>query len=268
MFDQDRVGMIAFSPERMAYFEPGAHENDRILGAFTVYVSLDQPFGIRLNGRWREECHLARVEPYARHSVRGTAQTIAVMLEAETLPTTFVEDSWRRLHEQGARWWAERIVDGFERWRTAPESCTRASFDMLFFGRELDRRPYDWRVATAIERIRTAPDAPESTTTAIADDVGLSSSRLRHAFREQVGVPIRSFRSWKRLRKAIELSVSEPNLLNLAMAAGYADSTHFSHSVQAYLGDRARDLCLRWRNLAAFSCTTAAEGVPLWMRLN
>jgi AraC-like DNA-binding protein len=50
-----------------------------------------------------------------------------------------------------------------------------------------------------IGRIKSDPSAP-SCAQACAEQVHLSFSRFLHLFKEEVGVPFRSFRTWKRAR--------------------------------------------------------------------
>jgi AraC-like DNA-binding protein len=43
------------------------------------------------------------------------------------------------------------------------------------------------------------------------------------------------------------------NLLDVALNAGYADSTHFSHSIRQFYGYTPRDIFAGSRRLAIFS---------------
>jgi len=118
----------------------------------------------------------------------------------------------------------------------------------------------DPRVARVAQRVAQAPDEPENETTALARAVGLSPSRLRHLFCEDVGAPIRTFRAWKRLRNAIQHALQEPNLLQLAMAAGYADATHLCHSVKTFFGEPPTFVYTHWRRANFLQTSTSEAG--------
>ena len=57
---------------------------------------------------------------------------------------------------------------------------------------------------------------------------------------------------WQRLRQALRLAMAGESLTNAAIAAGFADSAHFSRSVRKQFGIRA-DLTLRQLTLRLLS---------------
>lgn len=73
---------------------------------------------------------------------------------------------------------------------------------------------------------------------ALAKDVGLSSSRLMHLFSQQMGAPLRRFMLWLRLRRGISLIDSRGSVTEVAQAAGFYDSAHYTHVVNAMYGVR------------------------------
>lgn len=71
---------------------------------------------------------------------------------------------------------------------------------------------------------------------ALAEALGLSVSRLMHLFKGEVGVPIRRYRIWERVR-VLTQHVAEGDSLTMAgLAAGFSDSAHLSHSFQGMFG--------------------------------
>lgn len=66
--------------------------------------------------------------------------------------------------------------------------------------------------------------------------VFLSESRLLHLFKENVGIPIRNYILWMRIKTAIELIVSGKNLTYAAHEAGFSDSSHFSKTFVNTIG--------------------------------
>jgi AraC-like DNA-binding protein len=83
--------------------------------------------------------------------------------------------------------------------------------------------------------------------------LGLSEGRVTHLVTEQLGAPPRAWRTWLRLRSAVDLLGEGETVTSAAHAAGFADSAHFSRTCSLSLGiapsalrklhiDRGRDL--------------------------
>ena len=64
----------------------------------------------------------------------------------------------------------------------------------------------------------------------------LSGSRLAHLFAQQVGMPLRSYIRWQRMRSALQAVQAGHNLTTAAHAAGFADSAHFSRTFARMFG--------------------------------
>jgi len=71
---------------------------------------------------------------------------------------------------------------------------------------------------------------------ALAKRVALSESRLMHLFREQVGIPLRPYMRWLRLRRAASLVRAGATLTEAAHAAAFADSAHLSSTFHRTFG--------------------------------
>jgi AraC-like DNA-binding protein len=93
----------------------------------------------------------------------------------------------------------------------------------------------DWRIQKVVELIRNEPDRNYSQGE-LAASLGLSPSRLLHLFSEQVGVPYRRFRMWKRLMLSFELLHTQDNMTFAALDSGFADATHYSHAFRDTFG--------------------------------
>ena len=64
----------------------------------------------------------------------------------------------------------------------------------------------------------------------------LSRSRLQHLFRQQIGIPIRRYSLWLRIRKVILLIQQGRNFTDSALLCGFADSAHFSRIFKEMFG--------------------------------
>lgn len=93
----------------------------------------------------------------------------------------------------------------------------------------------DPRIAEIANLLATSPDENEKAD-ALAQRVGLSTSRLEHRFSETYGVPLRAWRGWWRMRRAAEQLLGGGTLTDAAHAAGFHDSAHFSHAFRQMFG--------------------------------
>lgn len=240
--------MIVMSRERMAFVGPQV-QSELILGGYVIYASTGQPLRLMIDDVESEKSFLAIVPPYTKHSLTAAHEHVrSILIEAETVSPDLLRDPRFVSGGSEARSLATRIEKSFQSWKpTGAYNQETDAFDLFWFGERLPPRELEKRVSLVANRIRVAPDAAENDTSAIAKSVALSPSRLRHLFCEQVGVPIRRFRAWKRLRNVIRIAFEEPNILKVAMAAGYADATHLCHSVRLYFGEQPTFVCAHWR---------------------
>jgi AraC-like DNA-binding protein len=72
--------------------------------------------------------------------------------------------------------------------------------------------------------------------TEVAAAVGVSVSRLTHLFTEQVGIPLRRYVLWLRLRMAITEVLAGADLTDAAHSAGFADSAHLTRTCRHMFG--------------------------------
>jgi AraC-like DNA-binding protein len=127
-------------------------------------------------------------------------------------------------------------------------SRVTADLDRLFFGQALERRNLDRRIASIVDKVSKAP-SDQFPAEACSKLAGLSFSRFLHLFKSEVGITFRCFRAWKRARSFLAF-VKVTNLTDVALKIGYADSTHFSHSIRNVYGLKPKDICAGSRRLA------------------
>ena len=93
----------------------------------------------------------------------------------------------------------------------------------------------DPRLTRVLELLRS-DDAGRVGLAAIAEEVRLSDSRLMHLLREKLGVPFRQLRRWERMRRVVQKRAEGDSLTHACLAAGFADSSHFSHAFRTTFG--------------------------------
>ncbi len=83
------------------------------------------------------------------------------------------------------------------------------------------------RVTTVLEQQYRDPPSLEQ----LADEVGLSASRLAHLFREEVGRSIQSYILERRLMMAAMLIVqTHERISQIAYSVGFGDVSNFNHA--------------------------------------
>lgn len=98
----------------------------------------------------------------------------------------------------------------------------------------------DARVRKAMEYLATHLRDPFSED-ALAAVAGLSPSRLRHVFREQIGIGPREFLEDQRMRRARELlALSNQNIAEIAREIGFDDPFYFSQRFKKKTGESPR----------------------------
>jgi AraC family transcriptional regulator len=95
--------------------------------------------------------------------------------------------------------------------------------------------PLDPRVARARDLLRAAP-ARRVALAHLAAAVSLSPSRLAHLLRPALGLPVRRYLLWLRLRDALGEIARGATVTEAAHAAGFADAPHLDRTFRRMLG--------------------------------
>ncbi|WP_454726257.1 MULTISPECIES: helix-turn-helix domain-containing protein [Cupriavidus] len=251
------------TPDRLFYAGLLGSPSVRTMGGLLIYVALRAPIRISLDGTRWDATELAVVPAYMPHSVACDDRMICdIGLEAESidparLPAVIrgqagpVEDAAFARHVRQAHAWLSRHGKALD--------LQAGSFDQIFFGQALARRALDPRIGAVVERIRGAP-SDTATAQSCAASAHLSFSRFLHLFKEEVGAPFRSFRTWKRARSLLHYVTQDSNLAHVALDTGYPDSTHFSHSIRQVYGLKPSDIFAGSRKLALLGEQRAPAG--------
>lgn len=114
-----------------------------------------------------------------------------------------------------ARLWAETLDRVAGRWHTPKRT--------------------DLRVVQVLDIIkRRFPDSPSLAE--LAQAVGLSPGRLVHLWKAEVGLSLRRYVLWLRLRHVVSRVTIGDSLTDAAHEAGFADSAHLSRTFSAMFG--------------------------------
>lgn len=99
----------------------------------------------------------------------------------------------------------------------------------------------DWRARRAAQLLQEAPHH-HMPLPALAAAVGLSPGRLVHVFREAMGLPLRRYALWLKLRDAFEQITLGVPLADAAARAGFSDHAHLTRTARAMLGRAPSDV--------------------------
>jgi len=96
---------------------------------------------------------------------------------------------------------------------------------------------------TVLEAVRASLESQCMLTRGhLANLTGLSESRFSHWFREQTGMPLRSYRKWLRLIGGIEQVLAGQTFAHAAYNVGFADQAHFTRTFVQMFGVKPSDV--------------------------
>lgn len=101
--------------------------------------------------------------------------------------------------------------------------------------------PRDARIAQVVLEIERRPDAFHRLQDAAALAC-LSPSRFRVRFAQEVGLPFRRYRLWRRMAAVMRGVAAGDNLTESAHRAGFSSSAHLSFAFKQMFGLAARDI--------------------------
>lgn len=100
---------------------------------------------------------------------------------------------------------------------------------------------YDERVLEVMQRLE-ACDCIEHSIRKIAMGVAISPSRLSHIFKEQTGIPLKSYILLHMVQKAYLYLLQNGNITDAALTAGFDSPSHFAAASKRLTGMSARDI--------------------------
>jgi AraC-like DNA-binding protein len=248
--------LMWITPDRVFYAgllgAPAMHTK----GALLIYVAVEAPLRIRIDGGDWQTTEVAVAPPYVPYQIASDGRHVLdILVEPETVDMDRLPDFLRARGAVDAPEFAARVRRSHAQMVLAGRALDLqpGDFDRMFFGQTLATRTLDSRIASVLEKIKRNPTA-QATAEACAANVKLSFSRFLHLFKQEVGAPFRTFRTWKRARSLLHHVNSDSNLVYVALDIGYPDSTHFSHSIRQLYGLKPKDIFAGSRKLRIIEC--------------
>lgn len=97
------------------------------------------------------------------------------------------------------------------------------------------KNTYDERISSIFQILDTCKCTDHSIKY-LADNVFLSSSRLSHLFKEQTGIPLKSYIILHQMERAFDELFAGKNITEASMIAGFDSPSHFASTVKKMMG--------------------------------
>lgn len=183
----------------------------------------------------------ALVRSDARHQLSIPGPKVAVLYVDPHAPVAAGLERWlgqrsiRALSEDDVRSHRARLRRLFQP-DTGIEDAARACDALVAtIAPTPDRPEVDERVRRVLTFLSDQLDDPPTQAEA-ARHAGLSPSRLGHLFKDQVGLPMRHYILWMRLRRALTEALAGASMTEAAHLAGFSDAAHFTRTCQRMFG--------------------------------
>lgn len=210
--------------------------------AALICVGLTHEFELAREGSAAIVCRSALIGPQVWHTLKVNGGLCAFLFVDPDNPdyeyllesnTTHVDGGFvAGLKEEGTLLLACNAVA-----RAADDATLGHALEALELSRDSKHQPVvtDERIRYVIRLLAEDPGDSIPIET-LAAQVDISPSRLAHLFKEQVGVPIRMFRTWFRLKTAVILLKDGLSITEAALRAGFYDSAHFANTFRDTFG--------------------------------
>lgn len=241
--------MMWITPDRVFYAGLLGAPVRHTKGAIIVYVAIEGPLRVRVAGGDWCVGEVVVIQPYVSYEIACEGRHVLdILVEPETVDAPRLPALLKACGLVHAPDFAARVRRAHQRLVGADADLSADDFDAWFFGQSLPSRKLDPRISAVLERIKGDPSAVATAETC-AGEANLSFSRFLHLFKEEVGIPFRSLRTWKRARSLLQYVNCRSSLVYVALDIGYPDSTHFSHSIRQTFGLKPRDIFAGSRKL-------------------
>lgn len=98
------------------------------------------------------------------------------------------------------------------------------------------KREWDERIPKVLEMIKATEDLGEVSVYELAEAVGVSDNRLMHLFKQHMGLPLRRYLLWLKLRRVAMMIQDGVNVTEAAYSAGFSDAAHLSRTFKEMFG--------------------------------
>ena len=235
--------LLAVSSHSTLYVGPLPRVERHLHSAASIAVGVDEPLLVSPDGESWVTSWSVYIPPRVATSVKARHNDVAIFFIApqanlqDHLVARYGLSTSRMTHAPGIpAEWARRS------WKsslTAAQIHTSIEQELVpGFARA---EPTDARIAAVTERMRMDLSLNHRAAD-LARMVHLSPSRLSALFRANIGMPMRRYRVWERLRSAATAIARGHSYSDAAALSGFSDAAHFSSSARTIFGISPRDI--------------------------
>ncbi len=209
--------------------------------AATLAISLDKNISIETE-KGKQEYRVALVAPNTYHrTVSPGVEMVSLLIDPETYEYGAISDfakmgEVKRLEISDFLPLMGRLSELYYG-NLNNEEAWELHLDLLqcvYPFRKLEKN-IDERIRKIAHKIRT--ELPDSIRMKeIGKDFSISEDRLIRLFKENLGIPLRRYLLWVRVMSAVKLLKEGKNLTEVAHAAGFSDSAHFTRTFKENFG--------------------------------
>ena len=216
-------------------FDTGFHRHH----AAQLAVGLEGPLGIQGHGgdHWRR-ARAFFVPPDVSHRLDSGQSACAILyLDPESVQCERACQRFGGCDISAVQPGEETLkqLAGFFGGGSGPEQIEDVCASLLNDEMRPDPRELDARLQRVLDWVdwNLIKDIRQSEAAAVA---GVSESWLSHRFGVDIGIPLRRYILWRRLRTAIQAAMSGNTLTEAAHKAGFSDSAHLTRTFRESFG--------------------------------
>lgn len=231
--------------DRFLYLTPEIHSGLTARSSATLLVSPPgRPFRLEALDGTRVRCEAALVAPHVprRLDVDDGGGLLSLNLDPASAAYRMLarRGSGQGIQVLDGRCFGRKLRESFQPALdgalTARQlrSLSAGLIEAVAGSPEQDGTALDPRVARVLRMIRDSAE-PQSLAR-LSALACLSPDRLSHLFAQQVGLSIKRYALWTKVRRSIEQFGSGRRLTDAALDSGFADAAHMSRTFQSYFG--------------------------------
>lgn len=232
-----RVNLFMW-PNKTLFFGPLNHLALHSLGSLAINIGVYKPFYIRTEKSNFMPTRCVVIPAGCRHEMLGYGNVVASLIIERTSPEfssfnkhiSFHNSFLTEIHSEK---WVNCFKEIYEE-KPSKDEVNRL-IGLLFRDNNDTEHNIDPRLNRAIITMQSDSENYHSQDLLAASE-GLSPSRFRHLFKEQLHVPYRNYRMWKKVLFGLNSFHKVDNLTHAAMNAGFSDSAHFNRCFRNTLG--------------------------------
>ena len=219
---------IQIFEDHATFISPAIHTDPHKHHALEIIVSIDGVIEIEDAFGNALASQVVLVLPDQLHQTTTTGEAAFIFIEPESnlakaILTTFKSTQSIQSIEGSISEADRKALAG----GSIPTSFTKASRSSNLI---------DDRIQSATDFIRTHITTHEFNLEMLADIACLSTGRFTHLFKDQVGIPLRPFILWCRMRVAVTSVLAGMTLTQAAHEAGFSDTAHLSRTFMDMFG--------------------------------